>query len=315
MKNKNRAFSLIELSIVILIIGILIAGVTQGSRLVNASKVQTAQTLSQSAPVTGVQGLVLWLDSSREDSFISTETSNATALTKWYNVNPQVSNVGRATALTTFTSSSPTTTYKSIGINGLPSVAFATGATTAFASPAGGRIVTPYQAYTFFVVARVTNIGSKNAIFYNGATAATSTGFGFFSSTSGKMLVNGGATNVITDKTGSASAVANAARIMTVTIAPNAAVNGSNVMAPVTTPAINFYVNGAPTPDLTSTLATNIAAQAASDIFYIGTDGTATSPFIGDMSEIIMFDTVLKNSDRRAIEQYLGKKYGIAVAS
>ena len=39
-KNKNGAFSLIELSIVILIIGILIAGVTQGSRLVREAKIK-----------------------------------------------------------------------------------------------------------------------------------------------------------------------------------------------------------------------------------------------------------------------------------
>ncbi len=178
MKNKNRAFSLIELSIVVLIIGILIAGVTQGSRLVNASKVQTAQTLTQSAPVTSVQGLVLWLDSSREDSFISTETSNATALTKWYNVNPQVSNVGRATtSLTTFTAATSDITYKSVGINGLPSVAFANASrASTFASPASGRIVTPYQAYTIFVVARVTSITALNTFLYNGALATT--GFG-----------------------------------------------------------------------------------------------------------------------------------------
>ncbi len=39
MKTKtNKAFSLIELSIVILIIGILVAGVTQGRRLVGQMK-------------------------------------------------------------------------------------------------------------------------------------------------------------------------------------------------------------------------------------------------------------------------------------
>jgi prepilin-type N-terminal cleavage/methylation domain-containing protein len=59
MKNQSKAFSLIELSIVILIIGILIAGVTQGSRLVRESKITTAVTLTQSAPIASVKDLVL----------------------------------------------------------------------------------------------------------------------------------------------------------------------------------------------------------------------------------------------------------------
>lgn len=311
MKNKNRAFSLIELSIVVLIIGILIAGVTQGSRLVNASKVQTAQTLTQSAPVTSVQGLVLWLDSSREDSFVSTETSNATTLTKWYNVNPQVANPNRATtSLTTFTNASSDITYKSVGINGLPSVAFANSPrTSTFASPAGGRIVTPYQAYTIFVVARVTSIAATNAFLYNGDSAG-SKGFGFYSDSSGKMRVDGGTTSAFTALVGNTSAVANAARIMTVTISPDS-VNG----VATTTPAAEFYVNGTADLDAIS-LSANITAQGATDALYIGgTTAASLLPFVGDMSEVIIFDTALKASDRKSIEQYLGKKYGIAVAS
>ena len=43
ISKPSKAFSLIELSIVVLIIGILIAGVTQGSRLVRQSRLSTAQ--------------------------------------------------------------------------------------------------------------------------------------------------------------------------------------------------------------------------------------------------------------------------------
>lgn len=45
MKNK-KAFSLIELSIVILIIGIIVAGVTQGLRLINAFRLSSAKSLT-----------------------------------------------------------------------------------------------------------------------------------------------------------------------------------------------------------------------------------------------------------------------------
>ncbi|MBU6338430.1 MAG: prepilin-type N-terminal cleavage/methylation domain-containing protein [Rickettsiales bacterium] len=35
MRNKSKAFSLIELSIVILVVGILVAGVIQGNSMIN----------------------------------------------------------------------------------------------------------------------------------------------------------------------------------------------------------------------------------------------------------------------------------------
>ena len=44
-KKLVKAFSLIELSIVILIIGILVTGIVQSSRLVNQMKLQTARNL------------------------------------------------------------------------------------------------------------------------------------------------------------------------------------------------------------------------------------------------------------------------------
>ncbi len=49
IKNEKLAFSLIELSIVVLLIGILIAGVTQGSRLIRQSKIKTAQNLTKNS--------------------------------------------------------------------------------------------------------------------------------------------------------------------------------------------------------------------------------------------------------------------------
>ena len=57
--KQNRAFSLVELSIVILVIGIVIAGVTQTSRLIGQMKLSSARTLSQSSDVNGIKDLIL----------------------------------------------------------------------------------------------------------------------------------------------------------------------------------------------------------------------------------------------------------------
>jgi type II secretory pathway pseudopilin PulG len=77
-KNKKLlAFSLIELSIVVLIIGILIAGITQGSRLIQQSKIKTAQNQTTNSPVNSIPDLNLWLETTLDGSVISATNGNA----------------------------------------------------------------------------------------------------------------------------------------------------------------------------------------------------------------------------------------------
>jgi prepilin-type N-terminal cleavage/methylation domain-containing protein len=69
-KSSNlKAFSLIELSVVILIIGVLVLGVTQGSRMLREAKLKSAQSLTTSSPVASIEGLAVWLDSTSENAF------------------------------------------------------------------------------------------------------------------------------------------------------------------------------------------------------------------------------------------------------
>ena len=87
MKLK-RAFSLIELSIVILIIGILVAGVTQSSRLVRQIKIQSIRNLTTNSPIPTIKDLMIWVETSLEKSFIETEAQNNNPVSIWYDSNP-----------------------------------------------------------------------------------------------------------------------------------------------------------------------------------------------------------------------------------
>ena len=72
MKIKNKtAFSLIELSIVILIVGILVAGVVQTSRLVTRMRILNAQTVTRSSEIHLIKGLSVWIETVSEKSFDS----------------------------------------------------------------------------------------------------------------------------------------------------------------------------------------------------------------------------------------------------
>ena len=89
-KLQFRAFSLIELSMVILIIGILISGVLFFDKIISKFRISTAQTLTISSPVSGIPDSVLWLESSLEKSFKSNEQNDSNSLTAWYDIRESV---------------------------------------------------------------------------------------------------------------------------------------------------------------------------------------------------------------------------------
>ncbi len=99
-KTYSKAFSLIELSIVILVIGVLIAGVIQGANMVKKSQLQTARNLTTSSPVSGVKDLMLWYETSLESSFKTTEAADNTQISVWYDNNKQSMAKNNATQAT-----------------------------------------------------------------------------------------------------------------------------------------------------------------------------------------------------------------------
>jgi prepilin-type N-terminal cleavage/methylation domain-containing protein len=288
-KSKSKAFSLIELSIVILVIGILIAGVTQGSALILKAKLKTAQALTQSSPVSAISGLRLWLETTLEQSFEENQASDGTTVTIWYDINPQVSSK-------LFARSAGAVKYKEdVAINSLPSLYFpselgdfftiSTNKTATVAT----AIPTENNAFSFFVVAQADAIGAVDNLFFNG----TSNGWGYANGDANKTVFN--ADTAITGAVAKATA-----EIISVT----------NVGG--TTGALKSYVNGVIDISATSTFTSPTGG------LYIGSGdstGSTTDNWKGYISEIIIFDKKLSNTDRRAVEEYLGKKYNIQVAT
>lgn len=92
----KKAFSLIELSIVVLIIGILVAGVTQSSRLIRKMSLATAQSLTRSSPVNSIKDIVGWWETCLDESFGGTQpeedqNGGTDGISTWYDLNPQSS--------------------------------------------------------------------------------------------------------------------------------------------------------------------------------------------------------------------------------
>jgi len=78
---------LIEISLVILIIGILIAGVLQGIDLYQDMKLVSARSLTTNSRVNRIKDLALWLESTQEISFLKNEAKDGVVVTKWNDIN------------------------------------------------------------------------------------------------------------------------------------------------------------------------------------------------------------------------------------
>jgi prepilin-type N-terminal cleavage/methylation domain-containing protein len=75
---KKQAFSLIEISIVLLIIGILVAGIISGKEMISEARIKAAQAASKRSPINKIPDLAVWLDSSAENAFKTSSKDNPT---------------------------------------------------------------------------------------------------------------------------------------------------------------------------------------------------------------------------------------------
>lgn len=304
-RKKLRAFSLIELSVVILIIGILVAGAAGGAKMINVFRLQTAQNLTLSSPVITTKGLVLWLESSMPESFLSAETEDGAQLTRWLDRNPQVS----TKLLATTTASSGITLKAKSNIYSLPAVYFNGSSAAVFTLSNGTSnvvISTPNSAYTFFIVAKLNDDLASNVktVFANGSTEGWGYGVSGTQNNRSRNLIFAGSSDVT-------SATANATtkpEIISATYAGGA--NGS----------LQLFTNGtgnagSGAAGTSETLSSSSAtAKTPVTAFYIGNKSSAAA-WSGEVSEIIIFNRVLSKKERNQIELYLGQKYNIKVVS
>lgn len=136
MKSKQlrKAFSLVEASIIILIIGVVIAGISKSSLIYSKYLTVIAKNKTSNSPVSSTEGLIMWFEttlnesmpeSSRQDYSELSEaekSSNSSigVVDKWNDISS--TDGTRQSLYGTSKSSAPK--YKSDCINGLPCVEF-----------------------------------------------------------------------------------------------------------------------------------------------------------------------------------------------
>ncbi len=272
-----RGFSLSELSIVVLVIAIIIAGVLASNALIKKFRIQTAQTLTISSPVQGIPDSVLWLESSLDKSFKSSESSDTSSLSAWYDIRENV-NTNNATQ----SNSSYYPTYSN-SINGIQAVKF--DGTNGYFTVDGS--VLNYTNYTILVLEQRESNKSGNYFIgdsSSGNESATNKNLVLGYSADGTIKHSQSSDNSYTSSISSYSASSGKPRIFTFVHDKS---SGKKT-----------YING-----LLAATSTDTNHLSGMTTLSIG------KSYQGQLGEVVIFARALTTEERQSVEDYLGKKW------
>lgn len=278
LKNK-KAFSLIELSIVILIVGIIVAGITQSSRMIGAFKLSAARNITQSSPIYSIRDTVAWYETSMDGSIVDSEADDGLEVGTWNDINPFTTNGTRYNLAQTLTKRP---LYKTNIMNGAPALLFDGSNDCLTLTPE----LTLERTQTIFVVFKPRVAADDGMIL-----STTSNNGGRY-----QVIRYIGSSNTLSTWNGAVHSAA-------ITASTNARV----VTFTQNNAAVQFYENG------TAITGGNVNNEAYKFSQVGGLDVAPQTPFDGYIAEIILYSRVLKTEERQAIERYLGKKYNIVV--
>jgi prepilin-type N-terminal cleavage/methylation domain-containing protein len=122
IQSGKTAFSFIELSVVIIIIGILAVAIVSGKRMISNSTLASAQSLTKNSTISSIPDLALWLEPTLTGSITGAITGNELSdnnpISAWNDILS-----GSKISLTQATSINQPA-YLVSGINSLPSIRF-----------------------------------------------------------------------------------------------------------------------------------------------------------------------------------------------
>jgi len=287
IKTKNSAFSLIELSIVFLIIAILIAGASQGYGLVKSARISNARSITAKSPISQTPGLQAWYETTSKDSFDQSQVIDGAQLTKWKDICSSSILTGINILTTT---ASPNVTYSQSSINKLPAVKFnGTGKLSLLA------FTQAYSEATIFLVIKLNYVpdASNYKTIFDGFS--TSDDFSFSIKNDMAQVYAGGTI---------AGAHTNSVA--------NSFLNSGEY-------AIAVYFNGTSSKvflnNTESMLGGSDFNSGSNQLvgLTLGTNKLGNLGFNGFISEVAIFNRAIKSTERKEIFNYFSKKYKINI--
>ena len=288
--TRKKAFSLIELSIVLLIIGIIIAGVTNASSLIRKYQLSTARQLTQNAPMNAMTGIMFWVETTAEESF-DVDIENGSAISTWRDLNA-TSN----TKYNAVSSGSNRPTYTENCIKGLPCLSF-----DGVDDYIDNTVSASLTSFTIFVITKYTNPSVASYILSSVGVSESlnmvNDGYFYMYIRSDGMMQN------------------------QVGYAGNSTVIGA--VSQFIGLSFPYLLTFSERNGVTLSTRANKVEQTSAASTYGGTQnirgvsiGSGLNHsyfFTGKIGEIIMFDRSLTTNERDSIESYLVKKWNIKI--
>ncbi len=280
MRNKKvfkskKAFTLLELSVVILIIGILIAGTFVGTRLISKSRLAAAESLTRSAPISGIRNNMLWLETSLSGSIDDSQANDGSAVTSWYD---QSSSSNKLLVVAVGNGA----TYANT-INYVHAIKFA-GSTANYLQISDASFLNNTD-YTIMVLEKRQSSASDN-YFIGELSGSPNTG----------LALGYSSDSTVVHTQGNQSYTTNA------TVSPYASSTGNPrqfTFVHSSTAGNSTYINGV------------LAAQDATKTSHLtGITSLAIGKgYNGEIGEIAIFTRAVLKEERQSVEDYLGKKW------
>ncbi len=268
--KKHLAFSLLEVSAVLIIVGIFIAGVIAANGMVSKFRITAAQTLSRSSPINEVPDAAIWLETSLDTSFNSSESSDASSLTTWYDSRASMSKV-------TVQAVSGNPTYSNT-INRIHAVKFNGSGYFTF----DGSFLNKSD-YTIFILEKRESANVGN--YFLGDSSVTTP--------NQNLLLGYSADGQITHSQGTNSYAAGISNYSSSGGAPRVFTFTQSATAGKKT-----YINGV------------LAAQSSDTTQLSGISTLSIGQgYTGQIGEVAIFTRALEPGERIAIEDYVGKKW------
>ena len=279
---KKTAFSLIELSVILLVIGVLAAIISKGGSLIYSARISSAQSTTSSSKVSQIDGLVVWYETVMDDSLSSDSRLDNKAVTYWQDISSQLNIAEEKNRLIGPDDNDPSIVkiaYRKEGINDLPSLQFTSSGNFVLTSLAGG----------------VSNLGTVFAVL--SPTLPLSGSMTFLDSANSNDNALSLRSSSFLFESGGSYSIANSFQSGEVYVV------GLNMSDDV-----KLFVN-----NVDSVGSNTGSVINGFDGLMVGTDRGGADNFTGLISEIIIFDRILNVEERRRIMSYLAKKYSVRV--
>jgi type II secretory pathway pseudopilin PulG len=280
---NKKAYSLIEIALVIIVISIIIAGSLNGVEMIKKARLTSAQTLTQQAVIPNIKGLLVWLETSLPQSFLESERDNGLKISVWKNINPNI-----------LTANNPS---QNIAINqptyldnrfndSIPGINFDG---NDFLNFIGSELIN--SNYSIFIVEKRMSAGNFLAMI--GGSSTTS---------NGNLLLAYRNSSTVTH-----SHISNEINITVPSYTSPIARIHSFLLN--TTSGKKYWLNGGENADGSDSSQTG--SLVSFDNPWIGKYND--NYFFGDIAEIIIFKRALTSEERKSVESYLSKKYNILI--